>query len=61
MTKTFKEEHPLGEHSNYLFTAILYFLSFQVSPLTLLLAEKRREVAERIRAKYPDRIPVRDA
>jgi len=49
MRSKFKDEHPFGEHCIQ--------LSF-VSLIHRTFAEKRKAEAERIRQKYPDRIPV---
>jgi len=49
MRSKFKDEHPFGEPC--------MCLSF-ISLTYRMFAEKRKAEAERIRQKYPDRIPV---
>jgi GABA(A) receptor-associated protein len=50
MRSPFRDEHPFGESS-------LSYLRSR-APDVAPIAEKRKAEAERIRAKYPDRIPV---
>lgn len=77
MSKSFKEEHPLGTSKSILPFAdsksdfILretvssdytlsnrWFSLLTQNFLSRSIAEKRKSEAERIRAKYPDRVPV---
>ena len=52
MRSKFKDEHPFGQRNTRLsFSTILLILWGQC-------LEKRKAEAERIRQKYPDRIPV---
>jgi hypothetical protein len=48
MRSKFKDEHPFGQSTISIFLSLV--------PYTFL--EKRKAEAERIRQKYPDRIPV---
>lgn len=61
--KTFKQEHTLGEFSKCAavsrrFRSMKNSLVKHLVFVFLLVTEKRQAEAKRIRAKYPDRIPV---
>jgi len=57
MRSKFKDEHPFGERRGSLVsTSEIPNLTGHCSPPS---PEKRKAEAERIRQKYPDRIPVR--
>ena len=78
MSKSFKEEHPLGTSksilqfadsksdfilretvsSDYTSLSNRWFSLLTQHFLSRSIAEKRKSEAERIRAKYPDRVPV---
>lgn len=60
MRSKFKDEHPFGEQRQRgVLAGGILPLSVLIVLTSLLCLEKRKAEAERIRQKYPDRIPVR--
>ncbi|KAJ2750155.1 Autophagy- protein 8, partial [Coemansia sp. BCRC 34490] len=56
MRSKFKDEHPFGKPQLHSQTPLLS--PFAMHPVLHTHAQKRQEEADRIRRKYPDRIPV---